>query len=104
MDFDDHDHSPKVEAQHTLMKTEDEKEASISSEQFEHPKNVPENEFDYLDANRLKNELKSEIEASLLDTFKKYEIFRTNFPLNVKIEVSKAEKSNSLERLGFNNE
>jgi len=101
MDSDDQDHSPKVEAQNTQMKTEDE-EASVSSEHFEHSNNAPDNELDYLDASRLNNELESEIEASLLNTFNKYDLLRANFPLNVKIEVSKAEKSDSLERLSLN--
>ena len=36
--------------------------------------------------------------------FKKYKIFRNNLPLNIKIDISRAVKSNSLERLSFNNE
>ena len=97
-------YSPQVPPRHTRIKTENEEEES-SVEYFEHSDHyhVPDNECDNLDANRLKNELESEIEASLLETFKKYKIFRTNFPLNIKIDVSTAEKSNSLERMSFNN-
>ena len=39
---------------------------------------VPDNECDNLDTNRLKNELELELEASLLETFKKYKIFYKN--------------------------
>ena len=98
MDMNEIDsHEP---SDHTPMKTENEKEASI--ERFEHLDNVPENEFD--DPGLNTHKLESEIEESLLNIFKKYEIFDTNFPLNIKINVSRAEKNRGLERLSRNNE
>ena len=100
-------HSPEDHPKHTRIKLENEEESSVQyfehSEHFEHD-HVPDNECDNLDTNRLKNELELELEASLLETFKKYKIFRNNLPLNIKIDVSRAVKSNSLERLSFNNE
>ena len=52
---------------------------------------------------RLKNELESELKASLIDAFKKHKILIANFPLNVKIEVLRVEEGNSLDRVSFNN-
>ena len=88
----------------TLMKTEKEEEVNASLEYFEHSDNILDKECDNLDINRLKNELESEIEVSLLNTFKKYEIFNINFPLHIKINVSSAVKNVGLERLSLNNE
>ena len=100
MDINEIDsHEP---SNHNPMKTENEKEASV--EYLEHLDNVPDNDYDDPGLDTLKNKLESEIEASLLTTFKKYEIFNTNFPLNIKINVSRAVKNRGLERLSFNNE
>ena len=52
---------------------------------------------------RLKNELESELKASLIDAFKKHKILIANFPLNIKIEVLRVEEGNSLDRVSFNN-
>ena len=52
---------------------------------------------------RLKNELESELKASLIDAFKKHKILIANFPLNIKIEVLRVEERNSLDRVSFNN-
>ena len=91
----------------TLMKTEKEEDVN-ASEYFEHFDNdsVPYNECDNLDINRLKNELESEIGVSLLNTFKKYEIFNIIFPLHIKINVSSAVKNEEFEneRLSCSNE
>ena len=89
-----------------LVKSEN-ANAEDCSEYFEyHGKwmdNVPDDDYD-CDISRLKNQLESENEEALLNTFSKHKVFKQHFPLKIKIDVSKVEKSAGLDRLSYSNE